>query len=526
MKKVNESFEKKPESYQLPSTSVSAKNGANSKEELQTRRYIMLKVAREWAEDSSIHGIGNISKNGKLLVRILWLVCILIAVGYCAYVLSQNVIAFMEHGVNSQVSITRQSSIQFPVVTFCNKNILRANYSDVRLLTYINQLKFLYIETYLRAFTDALSVCYFFDYLKKYIPFKFNYTTEQKYALSYNIDDMLVNCRFNNIPCYASDFEHFYTTSYGNCYKFNSGRSLNGTQTQIQNSSSPGRRNALSMELFTGYPSMEFDLLPATGFQLFVHNASSTPLTEIQGISLPAGSSTDVVLSQVFINKLSEPYSNCIDSVRDANAFDSFLYKTTLRLNGIYEQEYCLQVCWQQYVINACNCSDIAAPRYDNTRPCNESEVNFCGYQHLILFYGTNLSSVCFDPCPAECNSIQYNLRVSQGNYPSLFYADLLVRFGNLYPNAMRNFSTYDQIKETVALVNVYYDDISYTVIDEVPVKTTESFVADIGGILGLCVGASFLSFVEIIELIIEQIVIFIEHRKRAKSDKVFPFKP
>ena len=59
--------------------------------------------------------------------------------------------------------------------------------------------------------------------------------------------------------------------------------------------------------------------------------------------------------------------------------------------------------------------------------------------------------------------------------------------------------------------IYVYYDDLKYTLITQQPKTLLVDLVPNIGGILGLFVGTSFLSFVEIIELIIELIYILVE---------------
>jgi hypothetical protein len=49
--------------------------------------------------------------------------------------------------------------------------------------------------------------------------------------------------------------------------------------------------------------------------------------------------------------------------------------------------------------------------------------------------------------------------------------------------------------------VNIYFDDISYTVLGDSPKTTSDQFFANVGGLLGITIGTSLLMFVELAEL-------------------------
>lgn len=46
-------------------------------------------------------------------------------------------------------------------------------------------------------------------------------TDEQRKSFAHNLNDTLVECRFNNEKCTALDFEWSFERIYGNCYSFN-----------------------------------------------------------------------------------------------------------------------------------------------------------------------------------------------------------------------------------------------------------------------------------------------------------------
>lgn len=107
--------------------------------------------------------------------------------------------------------------------------------------------------------------------------------------------------------------------------------------------------------------------------------------------------------------------------------------------------------------------------------------------------------------------------KLSQSEFPTRFYSDVLINVNankNVY---IRNFTSYEQVKSSTLALNVYYDDITYTIVDEVPSKTWDDFVANLGGFLGLCLGASLLSLVEIFEFVFKIISYYFNRNFQVK---------
>lgn len=67
-------------------------------------------------------------------------------------------------------------------------------------------------------------------------------------------------------------------------------------------------------------------------------------------------------------------------------------------------------------------------------------------------------------------------------------------------------------------MLNVFYDTMSYSIIQESPSLTSDTLIANIGGNLGLFTGASMLSVIELVELILAVIFIVYTYKKAKKS--------
>ena len=79
--------------------------------------------------------------------------------------------------------------------------------------------------------------------------------------------------------------------------------------------------------------------------------------------------------------------------------------------------------------------------------------------------------------------------------------------------NFTEKLSTKEPIKDVnitknIIAINVFYDDLTTTYVKEIPEINGDQLLGNIGGNLALFAGMSALSFVEIIELIIDVVLI------------------
>ncbi len=108
---------------------------------------------------------------------------------------------------------------------------------------------------------------------------------------------------------------------------------------------------------------------------------------------------------------------------------------------------------------------------------------NFTVDLYLKLIKNNIIGSKCVKECPEECDSISY---------------DLFHSFSKL-----ENYKNIDDLNDCVYFT-IFYEKLSYTLIDQIPKTNALDLISNIGGNLGLFIGVSFLSFAEIIELFIE----------------------
>ena len=55
-------------------------------------------------------------------VKLLWLIVLLVSLGITAWVVSWNVLAYLDYEVVSQICVVYETPTEFPAVTFCDNN--------------------------------------------------------------------------------------------------------------------------------------------------------------------------------------------------------------------------------------------------------------------------------------------------------------------------------------------------------------------------------------------------------------------
>jgi hypothetical protein len=124
----------------------------------------------------------------------------------------------------------------------------------------------------------------------------------------------------------------------------------------------------------------------------------------------------------------------------------------------------------------------------------------------LISFYSTkviNIAKLCYQECPLECDSIDYQYSVSSVDMD----IEQFLQY-SLQSNGINLLDFLDNKYENFMFLKIYHNKASYTSINEIPKIEIVDLIANIGGNLGLFLGVSFLSFAEIFELIFEVFLI------------------
>ena len=122
----------------------------------------------------------------------------------------------------------------------------------------------------------------------------------------------------------------------------------------------------------------------------------------------------------------------------------------------------------------------------------------------------------CVAYCPDDCKRVKDDFfSTSLLQFPSDSYARQLSRNKQIKFLLGSNSTDLEKLKEKIAAVNVFFPRLEETEIEESQSISKLTMVSNLGGILGLFLGISFLSFFEIFEVLIEIIFIFFDLRKQ-----------
>ena len=265
------------------------------------------------------------------------------------------------------------------------------------------------------------------------------------------------SCEFNNKTCQNLNMNR-------GCVEFNSGKNGTDHEFPILKSKKPGRKYGLTLNMTSDTNKV----------LIFIHN-QSVELNPDKGIQISVGMETFLVISRIFETKLSSPYSYCkADYSFKLGADDNFnrtLYP--------YFQLECFNLCDFQKFFEAINKSEeyFKNFQYYFTNYNKWNMTTFRSYLNYSYLYRdafgkvTNLTKLlghnkfCEDICPNECNQISYTVT----SYYAINY-------------------------QSHAMVNIYYEDFTFTEISQIPKITSDSLFAMFGNIFGKIICSWFYS--------------------------------
>lgn len=467
----------------------------------------ILQILRDACLVSTIHAIPNIIRTNRILIKLMWSICLLVSIGYCFFLVFQSISNYFEYEVVTKISVVHEIPTLFPAVSICNSNSFLTNYSFeyAKKILEKNKIPFNLDHPHIN-FLSTSQKLFFAKYfigvnsLNEILP------NEHRLKMGLNQSNLFISCMFNSMQCRPDDFEWYFDPLLGNCFRFNSGK-----YSPIKTLTRPGYLNGLQFELYLGEPESDFSYAFQSGAIIFVHNQSITPHFS-EGMNLPVGMASNIAISREFIYKYEQPYSECVRDILD-RSFNSELYKKIIEsANKSYRRKDCYDLCFQKYLIKKCKCQEMSFLKYSNITGCFNLEDFLCSFASYGEFYSKNVKEICDLYCPLECDSVSYSLKSTFTDYPAPVYAKILLNDSNIVQRFEGKKLNFEILKRNILSANIYYDELKYTSIREM-VKTSESdLVAIVGGILGLFLGISFLSFIEVVEVFLDIYFVILDY--------------
>eukprot|EP00105_Crassostrea_gigas_P041363 XP_019925511.1 PREDICTED: degenerin mec-10-like [Crassostrea gigas] len=271
--------------------------------------------------------------------------------------------------------------------------------------------------------------------------------------------------------------------------------------------------------------------MDAPGIRLVIHQRGTLPFPEEEGITLNPNYETSIGMRMQSIHRASEPYGSCDTGEEFFNLF------------GIgYTVPACLKLCRQTEILKRCNCRpsttslDLGIADMKKYKSCLDKDYTITCEDFVINSIEQNRISC---NCRSPCNQNVYKTSLSGRRWPNKIYLE-----GNLLPavcGTSKNITYFktvcsgasitptdlEWLEENFLKAVIYYEDLNFEKISEEPLYDGYQLISDVGGALGLFMGASILSFVEVLQFIIE-LINFLRHKiaaRRSRKTVVTSFK-
>jgi hypothetical protein len=172
--------------------------------------------------------------------------------------------------------------------------------------------------------------------------------------------------------------------------------------------------------------------------------------------------------------------------------------------NQTYRQKNCLDLCHQRLIIEKCGCFYPKYGKLGDVIPCQNSTsfdcINECLKELLFTHYDNHLNyevnKQCNMDCPLECDWISYEIQLSSSDAPTreLFH---------FYKQFKQTNETFYDYRDDYVSLNVFYPFLESTEVVEMPKMTLNDLFAEIGGSMGIFLGFSVFSIIELLELFV-----------------------
>jgi hypothetical protein len=157
--------------------------------------------------------------------------------------------------------------------------------------------------------------------------------------------------------------------------------------------------------------------------------------------------------------------------------YDSKYYLILQKANFTYKQSDCFELCFSDYAFKQCGCRDGSTINFFSEPICKTVLQIKCMVDFTKIFYEQNHKDC---NCPLECHAVSYKFATSLSEFPSYKYAAFYTKKAYFtHKDTMIN-----RVRYSMLSLNIYYDDLSYTVIKEKKKIEWVDMLASIGGLV------------------------------------------
>ncbi|XP_076650925.1 pickpocket protein 28 isoform X2 [Halictus rubicundus] len=487
----------------------------------QSLKNLEIKAALEqYCTNTSLHGLRYVGdSNLTIAERVFWMIAFTLAVLVASYFIW----LLYRKWVTTPIIISLSpepvplDEFPFPSVTVCNMNNAKKS-EAARINAGKDNRKKLLLED--RCSTEANFTAYDLDESTITWDNMLHFTIN----VSQSCGEMLHMCQWHgNI----NDCEKLFNptmTDEGLCCNFNSVHKkylfynpqdwsdLNNTfpsnsidwnpetgyDVKMLNESMPlrpygaGQSYGLTLSLDADIAEYYCSSTASVGFKMLLHNPVETPKIAEYAFAITPGEETRIIVTP----RISTA-SKSIISIPQRKRKCFFTSERKLRYYRTYTQRNCVLECEANFTQKMCHCVQYYMPQSSNTPICEKKddqcataarramEVKLYDDDNGIIFI--NASEIQSCNCYPGCFEINYNVEISQSKIDPSF------RIGDYYVKKDKEY-----FSKNMAVVHVFFVESQFTKYVKNELFGFAEFLSSTGGLLGLFMGFSFMSLVEI----------------------------
>jgi hypothetical protein len=309
---------------------------------------------------------------------------------------------------------------------------------------------------------------------------------------SHSIDEFVKYCGFSSSAgqsiIHCEDYMSPVMTSMGLCYTFN------GNKNRIPNDiiKRSGPMNGLYLVLNISRLEYSKVTYGNVGIKVLVHHHDELPILEEKGIAIPPGKNAFIGVKT---------------TTHEDDTFENLCLEVPEPLTFLPDQPYSVSACFINQLFydyaqhNICGCAlTINRPldgQFANIRSCTIADICCILNRHRVLEEP--------DDCLPLCNYTSYGVQYSYSQFPSMELAEDL---SDVYDY------TAEELQNNLVSINVFFDDMKITTSMTQYIKTYTHLLAEVGGLMGLFLGASVISLLELVVLVIDVVKSIIINKK------------
>ncbi|CAI9162644.1 unnamed protein product, partial [Rangifer tarandus platyrhynchus] len=444
---------------------------------------------------AKLHGLrhmcaGRAAPGGSFQRRALWVLAFCTSLGLLLSWSSNRLLYWLSFPSHTRVHREWSRQLPFPAVTVCNNNPLRFPRLSKGDLYYAGHWLGLLLPN--RTARPLVSELLRGDeprrqWFRKLADFRLFLPPRHFEGISaafmdrlgHQLEDMLLSCKYRGELCGPHNFSSVFT-KYGKCYMFNSGEDGKPLLTTVKGGTGNGLEIMLDIQQDEYLPiwgETEETTFEA-GVKVQIHSQSEPPFIQELGFGVAPGFQTFVATQEQRLTYLPPPWGECRSSEMGLDFFP------------VYSITACRIDCETRYIVENCNCRMVHMP--GDAPFCTPEQHKECAEPALGLLAEKD-SNYCL--CRTPCNLTRYNKELSMVKIPSKTSAKYLEKKFN---------KSEKYISENILVLDIFFEALNYETIEQKKAYEVAALLGDIGGQMGLFIGASILTILELFDYIYE----------------------